>query len=92
MGVANTKPRALNNSLKLLLCLLIDFIGVLTVSIPIVGEFFDIFWAPLSAYLLLLLFGNWGFCVLGFVEEMLPYTDIIPTATLGWFIERMYQK
>ncbi len=24
---------------------------------------------------------------IGFIEEVLPFTDIVPTATIGWFME-----
>jgi len=83
---------SLSPTLKLFLCLFIDLIGVLTISVPILGEFLDVVWAPISAYLILWLFGSWSYCALGFFEELLPYTDVIPTATLGWFMERMYKQ
>jgi len=72
---------------KLLLSLLIDFIGVITFSLPVLGELADLLWAPISAYLVLRLYGSWGVCFLAFFEEALPFTDVIPTATLAWFIE-----
>jgi hypothetical protein len=33
------------------------------------------------------LFGNGIFTVLAFVEELSPGFDIIPTATIAWFVE-----
>lgn len=42
-------------------------------------------WAPISAFLIHRMFGMAGFTFLGFAEEMLPFTDVIPTATITWF-------
>ena len=41
-------------------------------------------WAPVSGWLIHRLYGYAGFTFLGFSEELLPFTDIIPTATLAW--------
>jgi len=65
----------------LLICLAIDAIGLLNV---LWGEALDAIWAPVSAVLLRYLFPEQLlFSVLQFVEEMLPLTDFVPTATLG---------
>ena len=37
---------------KLLLGLLFDAVGLLSFAIPFIGEFSDIIWAPLSAWLM----------------------------------------
>ncbi len=37
---------------KLLLGLLFDAVGLLSFTIPLVGEFSDIVWAPLAAWLM----------------------------------------
>lgn len=69
------------------LCLLLDFIGYASFSIPVLGEFTDLVWAPFSAVIFYRLFGG-KMGVLGggvsFVEELLPFTDFIPTFTLAW--------
>lgn len=73
---------------KLLLGILFDCIGMLSFSIPFVGEFSDVVWAPLSAYLLTQMYkGSLGRVggIISFVEEFLPLTDFIPTFTLTWF-------
>jgi hypothetical protein len=72
---------------KLLLCILIDFIGVASFAAPGVGEATDVAWAPISAVLVNYLFGNGVFTALAFAEELLPGFDIIPTATIAWFVE-----
>lgn len=73
--------------LKLLICILIDLIGVASFAAPGLGEATDIGWAPISAFLVNYLFGNGVFTALALVEELLPGFDIIPTATIAWFVE-----
>jgi len=73
--------------LKLLVCILIDFVGVASFAVPGLGEATDVGWAPISALLVNYLFGNGIFTALAFVEEISPGLDFIPTATLAWFFE-----
>jgi hypothetical protein len=69
-----------------LMSLLIDFLGNISYLVPILGEIIDIAWAPISANLL------WNYypelpssvAVFNFAEELLPGTDIIPTALICW--------
>lgn len=67
--------------------ILFDLIGMLSFSIPVVGEFSDILWAPYAAKKMKEMYpgkkGNMA-AVIVFLEEVLPYTDIIPTFTLMW--------
>ena len=72
---------------KLGLSILIDLIGVATYLVPVVGEAGDLGWAPISAYLIFQLYGNGIISGLAFAEELLPGLDIIPTATIAWFLE-----
>ncbi len=72
---------------KLILCLIFDLLGFTTFFIPGVGEFGDVIWAPVSAYLMIKLFKGKPSRIAGvisFVEEALPFTDVIPTFTLMW--------
>ena len=65
----------------LVLCVLIDLIGLANV---LWGEWIDVGWAPVSAALLRWLFPEQIiFSVIQFAEEILPGTDILPTATIG---------
>ena len=73
--------------LKLLICMLIDFIGVASFAVPGLGEAADVGWAPISALLVNYLFGNGIFTALALVEELAPGFDIIPTATIAWILE-----
>lgn len=68
--------------------LLFDGIGMLTYLVPLFGEITDLFWAPISTILLIVMFkGTAGKLagVFGFIEELLPFVDIIPTFTITWF-------
>ncbi len=72
---------------KLLLGLLFDAVGMISYIIPGIGEFSDVIWAPISAWLMTKLYkGKTGkiAAVISFVEEALPLVDIIPTFTLMW--------
>lgn len=87
-----------NNSGKpnykmLFLSILLDLVGMVSYLIPGVGEFFDVVWAPVSAYLLTRFYkGNVGKVagVIGFVEEAMPGLDIIPTFTLTWIYTQFF--
>jgi hypothetical protein len=72
---------------KLVASLAIDAIGASSFILPMVGELFDVGWAPLSAALVWYLFGDQRFVALNFLEEILPFTDWIPSATLAWLAE-----
>ena len=66
-----------------------DLVGWLTYSIPWWGEFGDIFWAPISGLIFFMSFGGRKGAIGGFInfmEELLPFSDFIPTFTIGWFI------
>ena len=72
-------------------CIAMDLIGMLTYAIPVLGEFADVVWAPLSAFLFYKLFGG-KMGVFGgafsFLEEIIPLTDVIPSFTIAWFIRK----
>lgn len=73
------------------LCILLDLIGMATYFFPALGEFADIVWAPVSGYIFFRLFGGrLGAIgsVLNFLEEIIPFTDIIPSFTIAWFIRK----
>lgn len=72
--------------------MIIDSIGMATFSIPVIGEALDIIWAPISRNLIILLYGDGLWSTVGFVEELLPFTDIIPSATLAWMTEHYGSK
>jgi len=71
---------------RLLVCLTIDMIGSSSYLLPIVGEAFDLTWAPIQALAVSAMFDHVmpSLKYIAFVEEILPFTDIIPSATMGW--------
>ncbi|KFF05948.1 hypothetical protein [Flavobacterium reichenbachii] len=80
---------------KLLLGLLFDAIGMLSFSIPFVGEFGDVIWAPLAGFIMNYMYKGTVGKVAGFftfLEEILPFTDIIPSFTLTWFYTYYIRK
>lgn len=75
-----------NNYKKLAYSILIDLVGMASYFIPAIGETFDVVWAPVSAYFVYRMYGP-SYAVANFIEEIAPYTDIVPTATIAWFME-----
>ncbi|WP_456424664.1 hypothetical protein [Lutibacter sp.] len=80
----------------LLLGILFDGVGMLSFVIPFVGEFSDVIWAPLSAYLIYKMYqgieGKIGSLV-SFVEEAGIFgTDLLPTFTLTWIYKYLIKK
>jgi hypothetical protein len=68
-------------------CIILDAIGMISYIIPVVGEAFDAVWAPVSAAIYFFLFGAKG-ALFAFIEEWLPFTDIIPTFTISYFLKK----
>ena len=75
---------------KLVACLVIDGLGDSSFLLPGLGEFSDGVYAPLEAFLLGQLFQSNAISSIGFLEEALPFTDVLPTATLAWFVENFF--
>lgn len=75
---------------SLAFCLLMDILGYATYAIPFFGEFLDILWAPLSAFIFWRTFGGAKGLFGGafnFIEELMPGLDFIPTFTITWLIK-----
>lgn len=90
--------KVLNRKLKrrnLFLGLLFDAIGMLSFTVPMVGEFSDVIWAPITACLMTRMYqgtvGKVG-AVFAFLEEVIPFTDIIPSFTLTWIYNYWIKK
>jgi len=80
---------------KLFIGLLLDGIGMMSFTIPLLGEFSDVIWAPIAAFLMTKMYkGRVGkvASILTFVEEVLPFTDIIPSFTLTWIYTYFFQN
>ena len=71
-------------------CLLIDFLGYATYAVPFLGEFLDVLWAPVSAFIFFRMFGGVKGLFGGafnFFEELMPGLDFIPTFTIAWVLQ-----
>lgn len=80
---------------QLLLSLLFDAIGMFSYALPFLGEFADFAWAPISGIILASMYkGTVGKVggVISFLEELLPFTDILPTFTLTWIYTYYFSK
>ena len=72
---------------KLLLSIVLDLIGFI--------PFIDVVWAPLSALIMAYMYkGVKGKIagIISFLEEINPFTDVIPTFTIMWIYTNIIQK
>lgn len=73
-----------------------DGIGVLTSTVTIIGDFADIIWAPLSAFIIFKMYkgteGKIGGLVSLVEEAGIFGTDLIPTFTLTWVYKYLLKK
>ena len=81
---------------QLLLSLLFDSIGMFSYALPFLGEVtIDVIWAPISGIILASMYkGTVGKVggVISFLEELLPFTDVLPTFTLTWIYTYYFSK
>ncbi|TWO31450.1 hypothetical protein E1J38_013630 [Seonamhaeicola sediminis] len=73
----------MNKYKKLALSVLLDALGYVSIIFPP----FDFVWAPASALIMTKLYkGREGkvAAVVSFIEEALPFLDVIPTFTIMW--------
>lgn len=76
---------------KLVLSMLCDALGYVSLVFPP----FDVIWAPLSAYLMTKLYkGKEGkvAAVISFIEEALPFLDVVPTFSLMWLYTFVFKS
>ncbi len=80
---------------KLGLGIVFDALGYVSFLIPGIGEFSDIIWAPVSAWLMTKMYkgkaGKVG-AIFTFIEEALPGFDIIPSFTLMWLYTYVFKS
>ncbi|MCR4030277.1 MULTISPECIES: hypothetical protein [Flavobacterium] len=84
-----------NRMSKLIIGLILDAIGMLTYSVLGFGEIGDIVWAPIAGVIMTRMYkGRVGKVAgfLTFLEEILPFTDIIPSFTLTWIYTYFFQR
>ena len=74
---------------KLGFSILLDVIGFFTMT-PL-----DFVWAPISGYLMTKMYkGTKGKVagIISFLEEIIPFADVIPTFTIMWFYTYVFNK
>jgi hypothetical protein len=84
-----------NKYRNLFLGLLFDAIGMLSFTIPFIGEFSDVVWAPIAGFLMTRMYkGQVGKVagIFAFLEEIIPFTDVIPSFTLTWMYNYWIKK
>jgi len=90
------KNIVLKNKLSsLIFSLLFDALGLLSFVLPLIGEFSDVIWAPIASYLMLKMYPNRTgkiASIFVFLEELLPFIDVLPTFTLMWVYTNYFKK
>ena len=95
MSERSTSIGTTHKTRNLILGLIFDGIGMLSFTIPVLGEFSDVVWAPVAGYLMTTMYkGNIGKIggVITFLEELFPLTDVIPTFTLTWIYNYLIKR
>ena len=72
-----------------------DAVGMATMAVPLIGPFLDLAWAPYASKKMAKMYpGNKGkiASIIVFLEEILPFTDVIPTFTLMWLYTFVWKK
>lgn len=85
----------MGKSKLLFFSLLLDAIGMLSIIFPGFGELSDLIWAPVSAYILRKMYPNKKILpavFIAFTEEILPFSDFIPTFTLTWMYIHFFKR
>lgn len=63
---------------------MIDALGMLSYLLPGIGEWTDIVMSIITAIAIFKGYHSYGWAAFGFLEEILPFTDVIPSATMAW--------
>ncbi len=95
LQIENRTSSTTNKMLKLFLGIIFDLIGMISYIIPGVAESVDLIWAPISGILLAKMYSGWTgkiAGVLGTIEELIPFTDVVPTFTLTWIYVYIIRK
>ena len=75
--------------MKLIFSIILDAVGFFTI-IPL-----DFVWAPISGYLMTRMYKGSKVKIAGvisFIEEIIPFSNILPTFTLMWIYTYLIQK
>lgn len=91
----HTKQKRQATEFKLIVSLVFDAIGMLSYSMPVLAESTDLVWAPIAGFVMTMLYrGTVGKVagVITFLEEILPFSDVIPSFTITWLYEYYQDK
>lgn len=72
---------------RLIAGIIFDLLGVITYFFPAIGEVGDLAWAPIAAATFFGMYRGLTGLIGGsfvFIEELFPFTDVMPTFTLTW--------
>jgi hypothetical protein len=72
---------------RLIVGILFDLLGMATYAFPALGEVGDLAWAPIAAATFFSMYRGATGIIGGsfvFIEEIIPFTDILPTFTITW--------
>lgn len=89
------KAQVDNKNRNLILGIVFDAIGMLSFTVPFIGEFSDVVWAPMAGFLMTWMYkGTVGKVggIFAFLEEIIPFTDFIPSFTLTWIYNYWIKK
>lgn len=84
-----------NKKRNLILGIVFDAVGMLSFTIPLIGEFSDVVWAPIAGFLMTWMYkGTLGKIsgIFTFLEEIIPFTDFVPSFTLTWIYNYWIKK
>ena len=84
-----------NKKRNLILGILFDAVGMMSFTIPMLGEFSDVVWAPIAGFFMTYMYkGTVGKVggIITFLEEIIPFTDFIPSFTLTWIYNYWIKK
>ncbi len=86
----NNELPSLPSIRNLIISLILDIFGVASYFIPFLGEVGDLYYAPIYGAAIYWMYRQHKPAAIlggaiGFIEEILPATDMMPTATLMWF-------
>ena len=89
------KEKESHKNRNLILGIVFDAIGMISFTIPLSGEFSDVVWAPIAGFLMTKMYkgtvGKMG-GIFTFLEEIIPFTDFIPSFTLTWIYNYWIKK
>lgn len=68
---------------KLFVSIILDLIGILSLSLGLIGDVLDVPYSFLYGYFAFLLYGDMNIALAGWAKEILPiWTDYLPVLTL----------